>query len=119
MQRQQTISEFLSSQSVIRVYFDSMPYGSGNQASSYQMMYRLRELGFEGKYEVIYIGEGVNTYYPDGNPNKNIFINEEKIINLFIYLQIYQILIMIKKIILSLLRAVFITTRKKLIMSSV
>lgn len=83
MQRQQTISEFLSSQSVIRVYFDSMPYGTGNQASSYQLMHRLRELGFKGKYEVVYIGTGYNKHYPDGNPTKNIFLNKEKIINLF------------------------------------
>src|SRR5258708_7094660 len=83
MQRTQTISEFLRSQEVIRVYFDSMPYGLGNQVSSYQLIGRLRELGFKGKYEVSYIGEGFNKHYPDGNPNKNIFLNKEKIINLF------------------------------------
>lgn len=77
-----SISEFLAAQSIIRVHFESMPYGMGNQVSSYNLMRRFRQLGFSGKFECIYFN-GVNEYYIDGNPERNGNLTKEKLITLF------------------------------------
>lgn len=49
------ITKFLKQQKVIRIYFDSMPFGMGNQANSKNIILTLRHLGFEGKFECIYL----------------------------------------------------------------
>jgi hypothetical protein len=61
---------FLASQDVIRIHIDSFPTGTGNQASSMNMMKRLRILGYKGKFECIYFTKS------DGS-------NKKKIANLF------------------------------------
>ena len=57
-----SISTFLFAQAVIRVHFDSIPYGMGNHAATINLMKRLREMGFNGKFECIYFN-GSNEYY--------------------------------------------------------
>lgn len=44
---------FLHEQKMIRVYVDSAP-GFGHQSAGISVMRRLRELGFDGEFEVIY-----------------------------------------------------------------
>lgn len=48
-----SIDEMLKDQKIIRVLIDHAP-GFGNQAASVNMMNRLRQLHFQGTYEVIY-----------------------------------------------------------------
>lgn len=47
------VSDFISKQSIIRVLFDGGP-GSGNQASSLNVMKRLKAMGFTGTFELIF-----------------------------------------------------------------
>lgn len=46
-------SEFLRAQKIIRIYVDSAP-GFGHQSAGLSVMTRLREIGFQGEFEVIY-----------------------------------------------------------------
>lgn len=81
--RLDSIREYLSRQTVIRVHFDSMPKGIGNQAATYNFMRRLRELGFNGKFECIYFN-GANEHYPDEDPEHNRHDSmKKKLIKLF------------------------------------
>ncbi len=47
------ITDFLGSQETIRVFMGEAP-GNGHQAASVTVMRRLRELGFAGRFEVVY-----------------------------------------------------------------
>lgn len=57
---------FLSEQKMIRVYVDSAP-GFGHQSAGISVMRRLRELGFDGLFEVIYqqsVSDKIQKIYP-------------------------------------------------------
>ena len=63
-QQLEKIKFFLAAQEVIRIHIDSFPLGIGNQASSLNIMKRVRQLGFKGKFECIYFAR-------QNNLNKN------------------------------------------------
>lgn len=57
---------FLQEQKKIRIYVDSAP-GFGHQSAGISVMKRLRELGFQGEFEVIYqpvVAEKIKKIYP-------------------------------------------------------
>lgn len=48
-----SVEEFVAKQTTIRIFIDNAP-GFGDQTASQNVMHRLRQLGFNGKFEVIY-----------------------------------------------------------------
>lgn len=54
--RENDIKKFIEAQSVIRVVIDDAG-NFGNQAASYNLILRIRQLGFKGKFEVIYFDD--------------------------------------------------------------
>ena|SRR5579862_3528893 len=48
------IKNLFAQQNIIRIFIDSMPFGYGNQASNKNLMKKIRQLGFSGKFDVIY-----------------------------------------------------------------
>lgn len=75
--------EFLQTQKLIRVYVDKAP-GFGHQSAGISVMKRLRDLGFQGEFEVIYqpavAGKIQKIYpaFPEGIPGKVHYVDVDK-----------------------------------------
>lgn len=62
----QELEGFLSQQKLVRVYVDSAP-GFGHQSAGISVMRRLRELGFDGEFQVVYqqsVADKIKKIYP-------------------------------------------------------
>ncbi|WP_413289655.1 hypothetical protein [Bdellovibrio sp. HCB337] len=74
---------FLQEQKKIRIYVDSAP-GFGHQSAGISVMRRLRELGFQGEFEVVYqasVAAKIKKIYPgfpDGIENEVKYLSTEE-----------------------------------------